>query len=182
VEAPVNGNTLTLGLVGALALAGAVGRRGSADQPYEQETPDYTLEGVIYDNPVAAFDAVALPFLDRDYWGFLGLDRDMYEEIPDKVVNKAVLDAWKSLGGRPKDRVFAWNSLYLQPGARGKGLGRATVARIEDMLRKDGVKAILLQASNLDELHSLPFWTRLGYKEWPGDYGYYNDRILWKRL
>ena len=176
----MNGRSLTLGLVGALALAGAARRRGSADRrPYKQKTNDYNLYGVLHDDPVSAFNDVALPFFDSDYWGALGLDED---NDTTEDAHAIILDAWKSFGGRSDDRVFAWHSLYLQPDVRGKGFGRTTVARIEDMLRKDGVKAIVLQAGTLDELHSLPFWTRLGYEEWPVDYGYYDDRILWKRL
>jgi len=162
---------------------GSAARRGSADHaegiPYKQKTNDHNLYGVIHADPARAFDDVAVPFFDSDYWDALGLDED---NATTEDAHEIILDAWRSLGGRSSDRVFAWHSLYLQPDVRGKGLGRTTVARIEDMLRKDGVKAILLQAGNLDELHSLPFWTRLGYAEWPLEYGYYDDRILWKRL
>ncbi|NBQ16114.1 MAG: GNAT family N-acetyltransferase, partial [Proteobacteria bacterium] len=143
------------------------------------ENMDRAMIGVLHDDPVSAFNDVALPFFAEDYWGALGLDED---NDTTEDAHAIILDAWKSFGGRSDDRVFAWHSLYLQPDVRGKGVGRTTVARIEDMLRKDGVKAVVLQAGTLDELHSLPFWTRLGYEEWPLDYGYYDDRILWKRL
>lgn len=159
---------------------GSASKRGSGGRrPYKQKTNDYNLYGVLHDDPVSAFNDVALPFFDSDYWGALGLDED---NDTTEDAHAIIIDAWKSFGGRSDDRVFAWHSLYLQPDVRGKGFGRTTVARIEDMLRKDGVKAIVLQAGTLDELHSLPFWTRLGYEEWPLDYEYYNDRILWKRL
>ena len=154
--------------------------RGSEDRrAYKQKTNDYSLYGVLHDDPVSAFNDVAVDFFDSDYWYALGLDED---NATTQDAHAIILDAWTSFGGRSDDRVFVWHELYLQRDVRGKGFGRATVARIEDMLRKDGVKAILLQAGNLDELHSLPFWTRLGYEEWPLEYGYYGDRILWKRL
>ena len=161
--------------------------RGSASAtdriPYKQKTNDYTLYGVIHGDPARAFDDVAVLFFSADYWDALGLDED---NATTEDAHEIVLDAWKSFGGRSDDRVFAWHTLYLQPDVRGKGFGRATVARIEDMLRKEGVKAIVLQAGTLDKLHSLPFWTRLGYAEWPlvfpEEYGDYDDRILWKRL
>ena len=159
---------------------GSAARRGSGDRrPYKQSTETYYLNGVIHDDPVSAFNDVALPFFDSDYWDALGLDED---NDTTEDAHEIILDAWKSFGGRSDDRVFAWHEVFLHPDVRGKGFGRTTVARIEDMLRKNGVKAVVLQAGTLDELHSLPFWTRLGYEEWPVDYGNYDDRILWKRL
>ena len=157
--------------------------RGSASAtdriPYKQKTNDYSLYGVLHNDPVSAFNDVAVDFFDSDYWYALGLDED---NATTQDAHAIILDAWTSFGGRSDDRVFVWHELYLQRDARGKGFGRATVARIEDMLRKDRVKAIFLQAGTLDGHHSLPFWTRLGYEEWPVDYGNYDDRILWKRL
>ncbi len=180
----MNGAALALGVAGALAVASRL--RGSpnlADRlPYKQKTANHSLYGVIFGDPIRAFDEIAIPFLDNDYWYFVGVEDDEEREDNARIL---VLDSWAQVGVLPSDPVFAWHSLHLQPNVRGRGLGRRTVTRIEDLLRRAGVRAIVLQAGSLDEVHgrpSLPFWTKLGYKEWTGEYGHYEDRILWKVL
>jgi GNAT superfamily N-acetyltransferase len=113
---------------------GSAARRGSGDRrPYKQSTETYYLNGVIHDDPVSAFNDVALPFFDSDYWDALGLDED---NDTTEDAHEIILDAWKSFGGRSDDRVFAWHEVFLHPDVRGKGFGRTTVARIEDMLAR----------------------------------------------
>jgi GNAT superfamily N-acetyltransferase len=160
-------------------------RPGSTNRlVYRQKTSDHEVTGFVYDDPVNAFNHIAFPFFDQDIWCFLDVDED--HPHADEVADQVVADAWRERYGlRPGDRVFAWDALYVQGDRRGQGLGRAIVTRIEDMFRKDGIRAVILQAGQLDPglmESSKGFWTKMGYRVWPGDYRSYDDRIMVKVL
>lgn len=178
----MRGEWLALGAVGALALAGA--RRGALNEPrvpYVQKTHDHRAEGSTFSTPVLAFEDIAIPFLDESYCWFFGLNDGCEEEVGPKVAA-----AWRRRGVRSDDKVFSLHTLYVQPGVRGRGLGRATVERLEAKLTREGVRAILLQAGQPDPdllENSVSFWKRMGYKVWPGAYpSWSEDRIMFKVL
>lgn len=159
---------------------------------YTQETLDHEVRGIVADS-VWAFNHIAQPMMGRDYWSFLGVDG------PNTVKKaEAIIAAeWWRIGRQPlttdedfgraitkKDRVFAWDTLYVQRDRRGAGLGRSIVERIESMFRKDGIRAVILQAGQLDlgfAPSSERFWIKMGYRVWPGEYEV-DDRIMFKVL
>ena len=184
---------LALGVAAALAGLAALGRSGGRNSTgvLKQRTPEYDLNGVIGDSLVGAFDSIAMNFLDQDYWLFLDIDEPVrssqacYRGEYENAVAQAsaeILDHWGKLGVT-KGPIFEWNLLEIHCQNRGQGLGRAIVIHVEDQLRAQGVQAIILQAGMLNNgPHSLGFWKRMGYQEWPGDYLEYDDRIMVKKL
>jgi len=210
----MRGDLLVLGSAAALAAGSFLSRRGSSARgsvdphhhpepvvsriAYRQETPDHEVTGIVAD-PVWAFNHVAWPMLDQDYWAFVGVDADNPDCMD--LADDAIAEEWARRGRRPltdaeefgraigpSDRVFAWDTLYVQGDRRGAGLGRKTVERIEAMFRADGIRAVILQAGQLDPgllQSSEMFWRRMGYGVWPGvDYTPSNteDKIMVKVL
>jgi|LauGreDrversion4_2_1035121.scaffolds.fasta_scaffold245535_2 GNAT superfamily N-acetyltransferase len=176
----MNGRDLTFGVVGALAVAGAIAsRRGSRSQEgYSQQSDEVELFGSIFTHPVEAFDHIASGFLPPyEYWVLLGVEQDDKADAQREIVR-----VWASNGVRRDDKVFAWDYIELAEESRGQGMGRATVKRIENLMVSRGVKAIVLQAGQPDGSPSLHFWKKMGYEEWPGDYGWNEDRIMFKVL
>lgn len=152
----------------------------SRSEKIRERTAAYSLYGVIHPDPVSAFNDIAFPFFDTGYWDALGLDEDRDSSDEARIV---IADSWEMLGGRVKGRVFAWHTLDIRAEDRGRGLGRSIVEKMERSLRDMGVSGIILQAGQLDESrHSLPFWEKLGYEEWPLEYGIYDDRVVFKVL
>ena len=186
----MNGASLVLGVAGVLA-AGSVARGRSGDrnvadvdrdvriQTVRQQGRGYRLLGYLISNPVRAFNDVAVDFLDENYWSFFDMDE------PDEAeADREIWSFWSRLGVRSRDKVFALHLLEIEePDARRKGVGSAAVRDLEASLRSMGVKAVILQAGQIyDTGHSLGFWEKMGYKVWPGDYQWYDDRIMYKVL
>lgn len=185
----MNGGLLVLGAVGALAAAGAgltrlAGSPNRPRRPLSQQGPDHRVQGSVYDDPFDAFDDVIRPFLEEKVYAFFDIDEDE-EDDPDAAYEASARQDLSDWGLGPNDPTFAWSTLEVHRSARGRGLGREAVARIEARLKAEGVRAIVLQAGQLDPVahgNSVGFWTKMGYEEWPGNYGIYDDRVMIKVL
>jgi GNAT superfamily N-acetyltransferase len=127
-----------------------------------------------------AFAEISLDFLGAHYYPFFDLD-DSSENV-EEAAEELVDEHWDELKVSPRDQVFVLHAFQLSPELRGRGEGRAVYRQLEDWLRKAGVKAIILQAGELDGFsgHSLGFWRKMGFEEWPGDYWMFDDRIMTK--
>ncbi len=70
--------------------------------------------------------------------------------------------------GRAFERAaYSWNaeiSCYLAPEARGRGVGRQLYARVEDILRKQGVRKVFAVVTSANGA-SIGFHRALGYAE-----------------
>ena len=151
-------------------------------QTYAQSSFLHNINGIVFDDAVQAFVEIAGPFLDDHYYPFFGLE--VGARGAKRVARAKIRDTWQRFGVKWDDKVFAWEELYLDDELRGAGRGRAAVARIEEFMRSQGVRAIVLQAGTLPPYYeqSEPFWTKFGYQVWPGDYDGFSDRIMVKVL
>lgn len=70
--------------------------------------------------------------------------------------------------GRPFQRAaYAWNaelSCYLAPQARGRGVGRRLYEKIEEILKKQGIRKVFAIVTSVNQA-SLAFHRALGYQE-----------------
>ena len=173
-----------LGAVAAMAGLAALGRRSGA----RNEAPDQEWSAWVQrDAEVGAGISFAGPALDELIWGLWDkryLDFWEVEDDGDAEENlKAEIEkALGSLGLAWADLVLVLGTLQVDEDERGRGRGREIVARIEAAARRQGLKAIFLQAGSLDGgAHSAGFWARMGYEEIPGSL-YFDDTIRYKVL
>jgi GNAT superfamily N-acetyltransferase len=137
-------------------------------------------------DPVAAFDEVAVDFLGDHYWLFFNDDPTRPSEEwagPTEDVGELIRAHWDTLGLRQRP-VFVLHHLQLPAAHRGQGKGREAYEALERKVAQAGIGAIILQAGMLDDAwrHSLGFWRKMGFEEWPGDYWIFPDRIMVKVL
>jgi GNAT superfamily N-acetyltransferase len=127
-----------------------------------------------------AFESIAVEFLGEHYYPFFGFDESKVgvEEEAEELIG----ERWDNLGVGPKDQVFVLDLFQLPFARRGHGEGRSIYAQLEAKLKAAGVKAIILQAGNIDPItgHSIGFWRKMGFEEWPGDYWMFDDKIMVK--
>lgn len=145
-----------------------------------------SVRGREMDDPVAAFDEVAVDFLGDHYWLFFNDDPTRPSEEwagPTEDVGELIRAHWDALGLRQRP-VFVLHHLQLPAERRGQGKGREAYEALERKVAQAGIGAIILQAGMLDDAwrHSLGFWRKMGFEEWPGDYWIFPDRIMVKVL
>ena len=138
-------------------------------------------------NPVEAFDEVAVDFLGDHYWLFFDDESTVRpsEEWagPTEDVGQLIRAHWDALGLGQRS-VFVLHHMQLPAERRGQGEGRKAYEALEREVAQKGIGAIILQAGQLDDAwrHSLGFWRKMGFEEWPGDYWLFPDRIMVKVL
>ena len=145
-----------------------------------------SVRGREMNDPVAAFDEVAVDFLGDHYWLFFNDDPTRPSEEwagPTEDVGELIRAHWDTLGLRQRP-VFVLHHLQLPAAHRGQGKGREAYEALERKVAQAGIGAIILQAGMLDDAwrHSLGFWRKMGFEEWPGDYWIFPDRIMVKVL
>lgn len=95
-----------------------------------------------------------------------------------EVIEDLYDDQWKQPGSplhprrlleetglRSNDRVVVISFIEVPHGQRFKGIGTASVQRIERWARARGAKGILLRSGMVDGDHPAGFWDRMGYYE-----------------
>ena len=135
-------------------------------------------------NPISAFDEIAVDFLGDHYWSFFDDEStDQPWAGPAEDVNKLILAHWNTLGLGQRS-VFVLHHMQLPAERRSQGEGRKAYEALEREVAQKGIGAIILQAGMLDDAwrHSLGFWRKMGFEEWPGDYWLFPDRIMVKVL
>jgi GNAT superfamily N-acetyltransferase len=135
-------------------------------------------------NPISAFDEIAVDFLGDHYWSFFDDEStDQPWAGPAEDVNKLILAHWNTLGLGQRS-VFVLHHMQLPAERRSQGEGRKAYEALEREVAQRGIGAIILQAGQLDDAwrHSLGFWRKMGFEEWPGDYWIFPDRIMVKVL
>jgi GNAT superfamily N-acetyltransferase len=175
---PVDWREIVLG-TGSVAVVLVDVDAGLASVSEETPRVDVSVPGIdlqgSFASAAGALTDLIVGLMDDAYLSFWDLDDEGFN---DEIV--AYLDG---LDIRPDDVVFLWHQMDIAPKLRGKGLGRAVVARVEAMARRAGAVAILGQAGQLDVEHSLGFWQKMpGYAFVAGDYGIYDDRIFVRKL
>ncbi len=157
---------------------------GSRSTPSGSRSQRFHIrDGIVFGfstNRVAAFEEVAVEFLGAHYYSFFGLDES--KEGVEKAAEELIGERWDNLGVGPKDQVFVLNLFQLPIDRRGRGEGRSIYRQLEAKLKAAGVKAIILQAADIDPItgHSIGFWRKMGFEEWPGDYWMFDDKIMVK--
>lgn len=72
-----------------------------------------------------------------------------------------------AIGLRPADFVAVLDTLWVPPAERGSGIGSFLLGAVEDWARKNGAKAVLLHAGNMETGGGpptpIPFYRRHGY-------------------
>lgn len=127
-----------------------------------------------------AFESIAVDFLGAHYYSFFGFDE--WKVGVEGEAEELIRERWDDLGVGPKDQVFVLNLFQLPFARRGRGEGRSIYRQLEAKLKAAGIKAIILQAGNIDPItgHSIGFWRKMGFEEWPGDYWMFDDKIVFK--
>ena len=127
-----------------------------------------------------AFESIAVEFLGEHYYPFFGFDES--KEGVEEEAEELIGERWDNLGVGPRDQVFVLDLFRLPLSRRRRGEGRSIYAQLESRLKEAGIKAIVLQAGNPDPItgHSIGFWRKMGFEEWPGDYWMFDDKIMAK--
>jgi GNAT superfamily N-acetyltransferase len=137
-----------------------------------------------YGNANSILDSLVSGMMDYAGWDFWGLERysDVDADWNEGMAawEKAIDRTLEGIGLYPDDFVFELASIEVSP--RESGIGKALVSLIEERVRSRGAKAMLLQSGQLHDRHSLPFWKKMGFVEVPGNYGSFEDRLMFKRL
>lgn len=111
-------------------------------------------------------------FNDVDYFlEFFEVEEDDSELLKEEIRN------W---GFDPDAKCVLLDKLILKNEYKRKGHGTRIYKEFEQAVRSQSdAEYIVGQASELDNHHSLPFWTKMGFNhlEWTGDYP-----IIWKKL
>lgn len=157
------------------------GSRGVLES-IRQRTPSHKLTGILHEDPVEAFLAVAVDALgdDANLADFLDV------EVDDGQISSEIWSTWQDMGVS-RGPILIIHHLYVYPEERGAGRGAAVVRRVAEEARKQGAAAILIQAADIDgeEIrHPRGFWERMGFKVWPGVYPTWfdGDRFMVKVL
>jgi GNAT superfamily N-acetyltransferase len=181
-----DGRWLALGAVAVVAAVGMLRRGSAADRIYQQFSEGQYDSIGSFGPAREALIGLADPFLEERIYDFFDVeepdDRGEDTERAERELERAVDEVLAGIGLEPDDLVFEWNELIVTRQRRGAGLGRNIVQRVERTTRGRGARAIFLQAGNIDDRHSLEFWRKMGYSEFVGEYGYYDDRLLYKVL
>ena len=159
----------------------ARGSRGVLES-IRQRTRSHKLVGVLHEDPVDAFLAVAVDALGDD----VALADFLDVEVDDGQISNKIWFVWRSMGVR-RGPILIIHHLYVYPEERGAGRGAEVVRRMTTEARKRGAGAILIQAADIDgeePRHPRGFWERVGFRVWPGDYPTWfgGDRFMVKVL
>jgi GNAT superfamily N-acetyltransferase len=182
-----DGRWFALGAVAAVAAVGVLRRRGSPSDLVYRQFSEGQYDSIGTFGPARqALLGLADPFFADRVYDFFGVEEPGEGEGDwDRAERELEVAADEVLAGidlGSDDLVFEWNELLVARQRRGSGLGRELVQRVERTIRERGARAIFLQAGDIDDRHSLGFWRKMGYSEFTGDYGYYDDRLLYKVL
>lgn len=173
-----------IAIIAALAVAAKANRAAQVGSRGGFFIRSQAVGGREIADPVHAFNEISVEFLGDHYWSFFDTDDYMEPnensaEIADSLIQKH----WDTigLGQRP---VFVLHRLELPTAHRNQGAGRRAYEALEREVAQRGIGAIILQAGQLDDdwRHSLGFWRKMGFEEWPGDYWIFDDRIMVKVL
>ena len=133
------------------------------------------LEPEDYDELVALWDASGLPYRPR---GRDGRDRIAREIVGDCSIFLAAEEQEGRLVGAvlgTHDGRKGWiNRLAVLPERRGRGIGRALVAAVEERLRAMGIEIVTCLIEDWNE-PSMAFFERIGYVRHP-DIVYFSKR------
>lgn len=86
----------------------------------------------------------------------------------DEATGERVADVWVGPGPEPAEGVLYLYQVTVREDARGRGLGAATLAAIEAMLRREGVRALRLNVFCWNEA-AIRMYERAGYVVEEGD-------------
>jgi GNAT superfamily N-acetyltransferase len=125
-----------------------------------------------------ALDAEAFAMFDDGVHRAFDVDED------ERALGRAVRETLREAGIHPRWKALHWGYLDVARQERGKGFGRALVARVERAARTHGVRVIILGAGDImtGGGHSRRFWEHMGYRLFALEYGRYDDRIMYKVL
>lgn len=118
--------------------------------------------------------------VDDETWQVVGTIHPTFEAAVEDVFERAGHPKVSPLADAPHGKTFLWHDLYVDDDARDAGLGRDIVKHVESDLRRQGVQAIVLHASDYSDRPSRGFWEHMGYTLWPGDTP--SDPVCWKAL
>ena len=118
--------------------------------------------------------------VDDDTWQVVGTIHPTFEAAVEDVFERASHPKMNPLADMPHGKTFLWHDLYVDEDARDAGLGREIVQHVESDLRRQGVQAIVLHASDYSGRPSRGFWEHMGYTLWMGDDP--SDPVCWKAL
>lgn len=118
--------------------------------------------------------------VDDETWQVVGTIHPTFEAAVVDVFERAGHPKMDPIADIPRGRTFLWHDLFVDEGERDAGLGRDIVRHVESDLRRQGVQAIVLHASDYSERPSRGFWERMGYTVWVGDDP--SDPVCWKVL
>jgi len=161
----VNGRDLTLGLVGALALAGAVRRRSGSSN-----TPVTRFNGDPDDPRFDLLDASGRPVPGSYIQGHVAEAPLLRRMIVDEtwVANEeheASQDPIESLALPPGPLGYA---AWLETSQLGAGHGSTLWHALRDYLREQGITDVYTTATP----HAAPFWRRMGFVDHPWNAGH----------
>ena len=175
-----------IAIIAALAVAAKANRAAQIGSRGGFFVRSQAVRGQEEDDPVTAFDEIAVEFLGDHYWLFFNDDPTRPSEVwagPTEDVGELIQAHWDALG-LGKRSVFVLHHMQLPAERRSQGEGRKAYEALERKVAQKGIGAIILQAGRLDNdwRHSLGFWRKMGFEEWPGDYWIFPDRIMVKVL
>jgi len=133
------------------------------------------LKAEDYDELIALWGAAGLPYRPR---GRDGRDRIAREIAGDCSIFLAAEERGERLVGAvlgTHDGRKGWiNRLAVRPERRGRGIGRALVAAVEERLRAMGIEIVTCLIEDWNE-ESMVFFERIGYVRHP-DIVYFSKR------
>ena len=119
---------------------------------------------------------------ELDFYSLEGGFSDLVDPRVKATIQKRTIQILADWSLHPQDRVMVIDLFEIFPPHRGRGHGRETVQRMENFAALNKAKAILLQAAQIDVLHSLPFWEKMGYHEINPHKNVYGDVVMIKVL
>lgn len=151
------------------ALSSGQGSASYRHDVYKQAEHTHRISGQLLDPELALREAIEQGGFGDDIYEMVGVKPGSRVERYHAYIDR--VDAlWADLGVNPGDRVFFWEILYVQPEARGMGLGRDAVKRVESLVKGGGGSAIILLAGDFgfpEDTLSVDFWKRMGYRKFP---------------
>lgn len=150
-------------------------RRGSKStidpglEVFSQDGPSYSVKGVIHPTFASGMIDSLNGLLQEDLYEAMGMappKNSREAAIKDREIADKIARLSRAISA-PEGPALVIEIMIVEEAERGRGVGREAVRRIEQNLRRSGVRSVILQSANIDGRHSEGFWRKMGYKEWP---------------